>query len=73
MPYCDCAGKKYFRNCRFCNPYICPCGKTISNNNYAVNIHSSSKHHMKFTEANPHVVIPPARETWGWTKPGLMN
>ena len=71
--YCDCTGTKYLRNCKFCNPYICPCGSTIANSKNSVNVHSRSKKHMHFTTAYPDVVIPPAREDYEWAKPDLMN
>ena len=36
-----------YKNCRYCNPYNCPCGRVVANNKYTVPQHELTKFHKQ--------------------------
>ena len=38
---------RLLKNCRICNPYHCPCGRTISNNKFTISGHELTKFHNR--------------------------
>ncbi len=42
-----CNHKRLFKNCRICNQYKCPCGRTVANNKYTIYGHKLTDYHKR--------------------------